>query len=103
MISMLPTRTLKLLEFVGFSGNKVSTDEEVHVGVTTLNTLPVCKRSCICDLDPVLGHDKDVCKCFLEGFRSAAASGGLKRRNVQVLSVQHVAAVLSYLHELHTR
>lgn len=24
MISMLPTRTLKLLEFVGFSGNKVS-------------------------------------------------------------------------------
>lgn len=31
MISMLPTRTLKLLEFVGFSGNKVSTEREVHL------------------------------------------------------------------------
>ncbi|GLD51890.1 tetratricopeptide repeat protein 39A isoform X1 [Lates japonicus] len=28
MISMLPTRTLKLLEFVGFSGNKVSSADE---------------------------------------------------------------------------
>ncbi len=28
MISMLPTRTLKLLEFVGFSGNKVSSAGE---------------------------------------------------------------------------
>lgn len=48
------------------------------------------------------GHDKDVGVCFLEGFWSAAASGGLERRNVQVLSVQHVAALLSYLYELHT-
>lgn len=46
MISMLPTRTLKLLEFVGFSGNKVSTDGELHIGLTALNMFAVCKQSC---------------------------------------------------------
>lgn len=44
MISQLPTRILKLLEFIGFSGNKQLGLKELEVGCRQWDTLrgPLC-------------------------------------------------------------
>lgn len=44
MISQLPTRILKLLEFIGFSGNKQLGLQELEIGCRQWDTLrgPLC-------------------------------------------------------------
>lgn len=63
MLSLLPTRTLRMLEFVGFSGNKVNS--------TFCGTYPVsCLEMCV--LGVLTVH---VCVCVI-GVWTAAAPGG---------------------------
>lgn len=57
MLSLLPTRTLRMLEFVGFSGNKVNS--------TFFGTYPVsCSEMCVLGVYTVLTVHVCVCVCY---------------------------------------